>query len=392
MSKGGSQKQTTTENSTQKVTLPAWMSQGGQDLYTQAKADSAAHPTAAYTAPITAGLAANQAAAGQQAAANSNAGQADLAAARAATGAAAAGTGGRVGMGDFNAAAASQYASPYVDAVQQRTVDAMRRQNAVQMQGVGDAAGAAHAFGGTRQGVQEAELGGAQNRNIMDYLANSNQAAYENAQGQFNTDRSARMSAQGTNAGLDQSELDRRMQAGSQYGGLSQVASGVNTENIRNLLLTGQAEQDTNNAASGANYNEVLRNQDASVKRDSDLMSILAGTPHDMTQTTKGTTVASGQSKPGLLSTVLGLGQIAASAASFSDRAIKTDVRRVGRHPSGLRLYAWRYRRDRLGDTLPTGRHVGVMADEVAQFAPWALGPMRGGYATVDYAKLGGVR
>lgn len=394
MSGGGTKTQTENVNQTQKVTLPAWMSKGGETLYNKTLADSAGSPAAPYTGgPMTAGMDPNQAAAGTQAAANSNAGQADLTAARSHTGAAAAGTGGRVAAGNFDGAAASQYMSPYLQDVQQRTVDEMRRQNAIQMQGQGDAAGAAHAFGGTRQGVQEAEMAKGQGSNMLDYLARSNQAGYENAQGQFNADRDARMSAQGTNAGLDQSELDRKLQAGSQYGGLSQVASGVNTENIRNLLLTGQAGQDTANAADAAQYNEFLRNQDAGVKRDSDIMSILAGTPHDMTQKTTGTNTTTQKQSGGLLNTIMGMAQIAASAApAFSDPRLKTDAVPVGRHSSGLPLYAYRYRRDRLGGTLPRGRQVGVMSSDVALFAPWALGPMVEGYATVDYSKLGGVQ
>lgn len=82
----------------------------------------------------------------------------------------------------------------------------------------------------------------------------------------------------------------------------------------------------------------------------------------------------------GVLGQVLGTAAQAA-ASYFSDRRLKADVKQIGWHgPLGL----YRYRL--LGDAK---ERVGVMADEVAVHAPFALGPVIGGYATVDYAKLG---
>lgn len=72
---------------------------------------------------------------------------------------------------------------------------------------------------------------------------------------------------------------------------------------------------------------------------------------------------------------------ISAAFSFFSDRRLKTDIEQVGSHGT-LGLYRFRF----IGqDDL----HVGVMADEVAIHAPYALGPEIGGYATVDYGKLG---
>jgi hypothetical protein len=65
----------------------------------------------------------------------------------------------------------------------------------------------------------------------------------------------------------------------------------------------------------------------------------------------------------------------------FSDRRLKRDIERVGEFADGLGIYEYRY---------VTGikRVLGVMADEVAKLRPWALGPIRAGYATVDYGAL----
>lgn len=68
-------------------------------------------------------------------------------------------------------------------------------------------------------------------------------------------------------------------------------------------------------------------------------------------------------------------------ASIFSDRRLKRDIELVRRDPDGLGWYFARY-------VMGTKRFLMVMADEVAKLRPWALGPMRAGYATVDYGAL----
>jgi hypothetical protein len=374
MSKGGSTK--TTENSTQAVQLPAWMSEAGQNLFNKTMADSAAHPVTGYTGQMTAPTSANQNQASGQAAQTSGAGQGQVALG---TGVALSGTGqgGRVGTSNFDAAAADRYMSPYLRDVQDRTVQEMQRQGQIQMQGNGDAAAAAHAFGGTRQAVQDAETAKGINNNILDYLARSNQAGYENAQGQFNTDTDRQLGAATTNAGIDQQELDRRVAAGAALGNLGQQASGINSEGIMNLLRTGGVDQDAQNSADQAAYNEFLRMQDGAVSRDQDIMSILAGTPRNVTTTSNGTQKTS--QSGGWLNTALGAAQLGASF--FSDERLKENVEDVGTLPDGLPVVDFNYRKS-LG--LPNGRFRGVLAQDVARVRPQSLGPKVNGFATVD--------
>jgi hypothetical protein len=76
-----------------------------------------------------------------------------------------------------------------------------------------------------------------------------------------------------------------------------------------------------------------------------------------------------------IASTVGGLASI------FSDRRLKTDIERVDEFADGLGIYRFRY-------LLGKSTVLGVMADEVAKLRPWALGPRREGYATVNYGAL----
>jgi hypothetical protein len=92
--------------------------------------------------------------------------------------------------------------------------------------------------------------------------------------------------------------------------------------------------------------------------------------------------VSSSKSTGGGPSTLGSIASAAGGIASiFSDRRLKTDVRKVGETADGINVYRFRYH--------GTSReHEGVMADEVAAVRPDALGPKIAGYQTVDYSRL----
>lgn len=88
------------------------------------------------------------------------------------------------------------------------------------------------------------------------------------------------------------------------------------------------------------------------------------------------------KSSGGLLGALGGILGLAGDAKNlFSDRRLKTDIKRVGQTDSGLSVYTFRY-----GGEGPV--HMGVMAQEVAATQPEALGPEVDGYMTVNYAEV----
>lgn len=84
----------------------------------------------------------------------------------------------------------------------------------------------------------------------------------------------------------------------------------------------------------------------------------------------------------GLGSILSGVGAMG-SGGIFSDRRLKREIELTGREPDGLGRYRFAY----LWDEPGTVRD-GVMADEVADLRPWALGPVVSGYATVNMEAL----
>lgn len=75
------------------------------------------------------------------------------------------------------------------------------------------------------------------------------------------------------------------------------------------------------------------------------------------------------------------------AGSAASDRRLKTNIEQIDTLPDGLGVYRFDYiDPSRFGE----GRQIGVMADEVAQLRPWALGPkIDGEYGSVVYSKLG---
>jgi hypothetical protein len=71
----------------------------------------------------------------------------------------------------------------------------------------------------------------------------------------------------------------------------------------------------------------------------------------------------------------------------MSDRRAKEDIVKVGQHPLGLGIYLFRYKSP-FSRLHGTGRHIGVMAEEVAEKFPDAISRHENGYLMVDYGRL----
>jgi len=89
--------------------------------------------------------------------------------------------------------------------------------------------------------------------------------------------------------------------------------------------------------------------------------------------------LASSNAKMGGLFGLLGTGLTA--GIKYSDRRLKTDIRRVGSTDAGLPVYTYRY-------TSGGPVEMGVMADEVAQVNPSAVARDGAGFQMVDYGKV----
>lgn len=196
-----------------------------------------------------------------------------------------------------------------------------------------------------------------------------------------------------------------RQDAAAQNDVLSQIY-GTTAQN--NQFNTGQK-----NAMSQFNAQQELNRQNAAVQAAGQLgdlgnnlysidrqnqlapytqMQILAdlingggilGATTGQTATSSGTSTT--KESGGLLGQLLGpLAQLGSAAITASERRVKRDIEKIGEEPDGMGVYRFRYVWD--DDDAPV--NYGVMADEVARFRPWALGPVVDGIQTVDYGRL----
>lgn len=72
----------------------------------------------------------------------------------------------------------------------------------------------------------------------------------------------------------------------------------------------------------------------------------------------------------------------------MSDARAKRDETLIGRHPLGFGLYLFRYK-PAFQAALGSGRHFGVLAQEVERVAPHAVCRGADGHWRVDYGSLG---
>jgi hypothetical protein len=75
-----------------------------------------------------------------------------------------------------------------------------------------------------------------------------------------------------------------------------------------------------------------------------------------------------------------GAGTTPGLSGIFSDRRLKTNIERISTRPDGLGVYEFEY-------IWGGGKHIGLMAQEVLDIYPDAVGSV-GGYYTVDYSRV----
>lgn len=177
--------------------------------------------------------------------------------------------------GSFLSGDISKYMNPYQTQAIDATLGDLNRSRIMAQQGDAARASAAGAFGGDRHGIVDAET----NRNYADIAART--AAQMRDQG-FNTA-----------AQLEQSDLDREMQArGYTLAGANAIA-GLNNADYRNagqLLGLGQQYQGQNQAELNDAYNRFAEKRAYPWQMLSAEQAALAGVPQNTTNTQTQTT------------------------------------------------------------------------------------------------------
>ena len=185
---------------------------------------------------------------------------------------------------DFGSAQAEQYMSPYLQNVlnvqKQAAIDDFAQQQA----GRGAAAVQAGAFGGSRSAVEQALAGQGLQDRLAEIQATGQQKAFEQAQQQFERDRSARLAAE--RQGLSAAESLSGQSA--QLAALGQKARAGDIESAQLLEKIAKDRQAREQAGLDLAYEDFVRQRDMPREDLTFLSSILRGVPvQPSTETTK---------------------------------------------------------------------------------------------------------
>lgn len=313
------------------------------------------------------------------------------------------------------------YMDPYTQSVINATLPILQQNLGIQQIGNQSQAAGAGAYGGSRQAIQQgvtqaqgalgmaqmaaqlnqANFGQAQAAAIGDITRNlaaaqGNQSANLTAAqanqntalqgGEFNVN--AALQAALANQSAQQNQMGLNLQAAGGLGALGQQAQLSQARNFTELMTAGAAEQQQQQNVINANMAKFAQAQGYPAQQLGVLESALGMTPYG--QATQGQQVTQTQTSANPLGMVgQGLGALGSMFSMMpigSDRRLKTDIAKVGRHPAGVNMYAYRYK----GDPKSYPKVVGPMAEDVAKIAPHAVStiPGSGGRRAVNMGAL----
>lgn len=156
----------------------------------------------------------------------------------------------RVGVSGFSPQAAAYYMDPYQQNVTNIALREAAQKGALDKQALMTGAIGRGTFGGARNALLQAEQNRNLSQNLSDIQAKGSQAAYQNAQQQFNADIARQLEAQKSNqqAGLTAQQLTQQGQtAAAQLAGQTGIA-GLNAsiDAAKAQAATAAAEQTAN--------------------------------------------------------------------------------------------------------------------------------------------------
>jgi hypothetical protein len=270
----------------------------------------------------------------------------------------------------------SPYTNPYESQVVDQSLADLERSRLMQQNQLGAQASSAGAFGGSRQGIAEAET----NRAFADQAARTasglRQAGFQNAQQLAGQDIGRQMQA-------DQFGVQQRLGAASQMGQLGQQAFGTGQAIQQQQMQQGLMQQGLQQALIDAARGQYAGFTGAPQQALSLPLAALGAQPNQSTTTQ--------QKNPGLFDYLSLAASTAAQAAGAiagsSDVRLKTNIKHLGKE-NGINVYSWDWNEDgkRIAD--PKQPTVGVMAQELQETHPHLVELGSDGFLRVNYGGL----
>ena len=254
----------------------------------------------------------------------------------------------------YDTATAQAYANPYEDRVVSGALKDLGEAYGQTQKSMDASAVGAGAFGGSRQAIQNVLGAERYIDSVGDTSSRLRQAGFESGANRFMADRSARMSGLGAQLGAAQNQIGALQQASAGLAGFGTQARGIQQ--------AGLAE----------GYRDFIEEREFGANQVKQMIGALSCAPirsYGEERTGYTTTPVAGPSM---------FGQVAgAFTAMNSDIRLKEDINLIGKSPSGINIYNFKYKGD-------DKTYQGVMAHQV----PQASTTNQFGYLMVDYSKL----
>lgn len=347
----------------QTSSVPSWVEQFGKENVEMAK-KAAATPYQAYSGETVAAMSPDQQAAYQALRQNFGGYQPAYASAlQSAQGVA------QYQPTQFSGAGIQQYMDPYQAQVEQGALAAIERQRQLAQNQVGQQARAAGAFGGSRQGIQEALTNAEAARIAGETSAGIRSQGFRTAADLFAQDQARAQQA-----------AQLRLAGAGQIGALAQTGQQAMITEAGALEAAGKAQQAQQQALLDEAYRRYAEERNYPLTQLGIRQAGLTGVPYSTT--TSSTTSGGGNlgltalggaglgAQIGGLIPGLGAGYgagLGSLAAFLSDERMKTDIEKLGKDKeTGLTMYAYRYK----GDPKSYPKVVGPMAQEIEKKYP----------------------
>lgn len=386
MSTGGTTQTSQSQNVTQ---LPPWINDAAQQNYAFAQ-QVASQPLQQYQGQMVADPGAQMQQAWNTAATGGNAGQGQYDAAQAGYLGVMGQTPQQVTPGQLSSTNLAPYMNPYTQSVISSTLPIMQQNLALSQNQQQNQANAANAFGGSRMGVQQGVTQAQGAQGMAQMAAQLNQANFGQAQTAAQSDIATNLQGQLANQSAQQNQAGLNLQAAGGLGALGNAAQQAQLQNFGEQVTAGSLEQQQAQNQINAQMAKFQNAWAYPGQQLGVLQSALGMTPYGQAQQGQSTTQT--QTSPdlamsalgglGMLGSMFGSGGMFGSSGAFSglfgggsDRSLKTDIKKVGVHPAGVPIYAYRYK----GDPKSFPKAVGPMAEDVAKVAPGAVAPIPGG-------------
>jgi len=282
---------------------------------------------------------------------------------------------GQVQAGQLAGTDMSAYMNPYQQNVIDQSIADINRQGANMQNQLGASAGAAGAFGGSRHGIAEGELGRNMLQSVADTTGTLRHQGYQNAQLAANQDISNTLNADQFNVGTGLQGAQHNLNSAAQLANVSNLGFGMGQTITGNLAADGQSQQVMDQALIDAAAGMGAAQQAHPATGLGYGMAALGAAPVPQQTTTS--------NDPGLIDLLaVGAGFLA------SDERLKTNIKKMGELKSGLNIYKWDWKEgaEKFGANM--NHTIGVIAQEVKKRFPDAVEKMDNGYYAVKYSEL----